>query len=376
MVEANTQGPRHAPMRPAAAVDALLLHSMRDPASVVRLSLTALDAVLHAARQHTVLGRLGHDLAALGVLAELPPAARQVLANAHIRARANAIALRFEVDRARRALAPLGTKVVLLKGAAYQHAGMALARGRLSVDLDILVPAGDIGRAERRLIDSGWQPGVIDRYDQHYYRDWMHEIPPLLHPERKIELDVHHTIFPPISGIRIDAATLLAEAVPLADGLFMLAPADMVLHAATHMFHENPAGRLRDLLDLHDLLTQFAATPGFWDSLLERARRHGLGRPLHYALRYTTRMLGTAVPDAVVQRAAAAFAPDGVRGRLMDWLMRVSLVGHIPGQQDRGFALASSLLFVRYHWIKMPPGVLGGHFLTKTVRRMHEARAR
>ena len=40
----------------------------------------------------------------------------------------------------------------------------------------------------------------------------MHQIPPLTHGERGVELDVHHTIFPPVSGIRIASETLLADA--------------------------------------------------------------------------------------------------------------------------------------------------------------------
>ncbi len=84
--------------------------------------------------------------------------------------------------------------------------------------------------------------------------------------------------------------------MPVEGGLFVLSPADMVLHAATHLFLENPAGQLRDLLDLHDLLTLFAQRPGFWDGLLERAHHHELGRPLYYGLRYAAALLGTDVP--------------------------------------------------------------------------------
>lgn len=376
-----TAGDAPSPRLPAcsdgvgAPAAALLLRCMRDPASVTCLGAEALDDVVHAARQHSLLARLEHDLAGLGVLPDLPDAARRQLACARIRAQANAVTLRFEVDRVRRALADLGTRVVLLKGGAYLWAGLPPARGRFSVDIDILVPVADIGRVEQTLIGKGWRPAEMTDYDQHYYRDWMHEIPPLVHGERGIELDVHHSIFPPVSGIAIDSEALLADATPVGDGLWVLSPADMVLHAATHLFQENPAGHLRDLVDLHDLLTLFGQTPGFWENLTARARRHGLGRPLYYSLRYATAFIGTAVPAAAMERAAAAFAPNAVYRRVMDWLMRTAIMAGLPGQAVRGGALARSLLFVRSHWIKMPPATLLGHSAAKFVLTLRARRA-
>ncbi|UUZ51357.1 hypothetical protein LP420_18985 [Massilia sp. B-10] len=43
----------------------------------------------------------------------------------------------------------------------------------------------------------------------------------------------------------------------------------MVIHSATHLFYDGEFDKgLRDLLDLHRLLTEFGATPGFWQVLL------------------------------------------------------------------------------------------------------------
>ncbi len=359
---------------PAVRGAALLVRGMRDPASIALLDAEALNDVLPAANRNRLLARLEHDLADLGMLQGLPEAARRQLAGARIRAHVNAVTWRFEIDRVRRALAGLGVRIVLLKGAAYQRAGLPPARGRFSVDLDILVPAADVGRVEWTLVNGGWLPAKMNAYDQHYYRDWMHQIPPLTHGERGTELDVHHTIFPPVSGIRIASETLLADATPAGDGLWVLSPSDMVLHAATHLFQEDPAGRLRDLLDLHDLLTLFGPRAGFWEGLTERAGRLGLGRPLYYSLRYAADLVGTAVPAAVLAHAKAAFAPNAVQLRVMDWLVRSTIVVPSPGQGSAG-GLARFLLFARSHWIKMPPGVLLRHTAVKLVHRMRESKA-
>ena len=43
-------------------------------------------------------------------------------------------------------------------------------------------------------------------YDQRYYREWMHELPPLLHVRRQTALDVHHAIAPETArGSAIDS---------------------------------------------------------------------------------------------------------------------------------------------------------------------------
>ena len=53
---------------------------------------------------------------------------------------------------ARRALAPLGVPVVLLKGTAFHAADLAACAGRSVGDLDILVPRAEIERVEEALL--------------------------------------------------------------------------------------------------------------------------------------------------------------------------------------------------------------------------------
>jgi hypothetical protein len=355
---------------PRAPRTALLFGALRDPASVAHLDAAALDELIHTARQHDLLARLGHDL---GPLTDLPAAAQRQIASARVRAAANETTLRFELDRVRRALAGLDTKLVLLKGAAYREAGLAMAAGRVSVDVDVLVPFADIGRVERRMVERGWRAEEMNVYDQHYYRDWMHQIPPLTHPERMVELDIHHTLFPPISGIRIGSEALIEAAVPVGNGLWVLSPADMVLHAAVHLFQEDPSARPRDLLDLHDLLSLFGTREGFWDQLVARARQHGLGRPLWYGLRYATAFLGTAVPAGVTERMAP-FAPNPLAREIMDRLVGGAIVAGAPGHAVPGGDAAALALFVRSHWIKMPPVTLLRHTVVKLIWRFKERR--
>lgn len=86
------------------------------------------------------------------------------------------------------------------------------------------------------LIYRGWAPLKRDRYDQRYYRRWMHELPPLEHVRRQTVIDVHHNILPRTARHVPDARLLLAAARPLPGypALAVPAPVHLVLHCASH----------------------------------------------------------------------------------------------------------------------------------------------
>src|SRR5260370_24711376 len=134
----------------------------------------------------------------------------------------------------------------------------------------------------------------------------MHELPPLKHISRQTVLDVHHAILPTTARLKPDSVKLLAASRPIGGEprLRILAPVDMVLHSATHLFcNEDVGNNLRDLADLDNLLREFAGDEAFWPELTVRAVELDLTRPLYYALRYAVRVLGTPVPVPVVSAA-------------------------------------------------------------------------
>ena len=88
----------------------------------------------------------------------------------------------------------------------------------------------------------------------------MHELPPLIHRTRDRMIDVHHTILPLTARPTPDAEALIADSLMLDNGLRILAPADMIVHAAAHLFADGDlAGGLRNLWDIDRLLREFAA---------------------------------------------------------------------------------------------------------------------
>jgi hypothetical protein len=274
-------------------------------------------------------------------------------------------------------LADTGIPVILLKGIAYVMAGLPPARGRLFHDVDIMVPKEKLDMTERTLFRYGWLTTELDEYDQRYYRQWTHELPPLRHLRRQAVLDVHHTIVPLTAKYRPDARKLLAAAQDLNGDkmLRVLAPADMVLHSATHLFNEGEfENGLRDLVDLDDLLRHFSQTEPFWLELLERARELDLERPLHYALRYTHRILGTPVPEEIRERARLG-RPRGFASPLMDAAFTRALAPDHKSCDTVFTKPARFFLYVRSHYLRMPLHLLVPHLIRKAIKRRFDVGA-
>ena len=218
----------------------------------------------------------------------------------------------------------------------------------------------------------GWQGGHHDAYDQRYYRQWMHEIPPMRHVRRGTTLDVHHAILPETARVKVNTPALLEAVVPLEGhtNLYILQPVDMLLHSATHLFHEGDFEKgLRDLFDLDSLLRHFGAAPGFWEQLVPRAVTLGLTRPLYYALRYTTLMLGTPVPHRMSSKRLKLVSPR----RWWQWLMDACYVQALRPVHVSTSSLvvwaARFALYVRSHWIRMPFYLLAYHLGRKALVR-------
>jgi hypothetical protein len=337
----------------------------------------AWEAILAQARRALLLARLEWTLGERSPEGEPPAAARRRLHSARLVADRHGTVLRTEVDRLHRVLARAGIPLVLLKGGAYLVAGLPASRGRLFGDIDILVPRGALEETEAVLHRHGWLPVKLDAYDQRYYRQWMHELPPLRHVRRQTTLDVHHTILPPTARLKPDPRKLLSAAVPVPgyEELYVLAPADMVLHSATHLFHDGELEHgLRDLVDLDDLLRHFGADPEFWPALVDRAHEMDLARPLFYGVRYATRILGTPVPGEVVTALDRAGPREPARA-WMDALFERGLAPAHASCADRLTPLARWLLYVRSHYLRMPLRLLVPHLVRKAMKRRREGGA-
>jgi Uncharacterised nucleotidyltransferase len=361
-------------MPPLPSSPELLLDVLIRPALMAELTEAQWDNVLPLARVNHLLARLAAEARACGLADQVPSRVRAQFIAAEAVAAHHERRIPWELNRIERALNHLQIPILLLKGAAYVAAGLPAARGRLVSDIDIMVPREALNGAEAALEKAGWRPIKLDPYDQRYYRSWMHELPPLLHRERGTVLDLHHTILPPTSRLKPDPAKLWPAARPLGAGpLRVLEPSDMVLHSAAHLFHDGDLRRsVRDLVDIADLLRHFERSErSFWLSLVPRAAALNLGRPLFYALRYCRRLLRVTIPKAV-SSAAASYAPPLPIIKAMDRIVPRALVPDpLDGAADRSAAM---LLYIRSHWLRMPPWLLARHLTHQTIARLQYGR--
>jgi len=354
----------------------ILLDALRDPGRMSGFGPDEWDLLLRIARRTRLLGRLAVVMEERGEIETLPDGARQQFTAARVFVAQYQRTARWEINRILAALDGRDIPLVLLKGAAYILAGLPPSRGRVLSDVDLLVPRELLDNFEEILLSHGWESVKLEEYDQQYYRTWMHELPPLRHPERLIEVDIHHTISPLTSRLAPDPGKLLADSIALADSrLRVLQPVDMILHSAVHLFHDGEfINGLRDLVDLADLFQHFGEQPGFWGQLVDRARAQKLLRPLFYAMRYTNRLLAAKLP-ASAMAAIAGGAPPGVLLSLMDRLVEAVMLPEHPDYPRRRRRVAQWLLYVRSHWLRMPPGMLLRHLVRKQIMRWKQTRA-
>jgi hypothetical protein len=325
-----------------------LVRLLADPAAATGVG--DWTSLLAVARAESLLGSLAHRLAGQAV----PPKVEAILTAARADAAQAQVPALWEAEMARRALAPLGVPVILLKGTAYAAAGLDAALGRSIGDLDILVPREALPAVERALLAYGWEWVKEDDYDDLYYRSWMHELPPLIHKERDRMIDVHHTILPLTARPTPDADALVDARRTLEGGVSVLSPADMIVHSAAHLFADGDlAGGLRNLWDIDRMLRQFAAAdPDFWQQLDERASRHQLRSAVFRAGRLANDLYGTPVPESWR-------VWDGG-----DPLFKARLLARDGWGRKTRPALRFGF-YVRSHWLRMPPLMLARHLATK-----------
>jgi hypothetical protein len=348
----------------------LLVDALRDPATTKMLDADGWTALLTMARAEQLLGTLARRVSGLAI----PDAVHRILDEARVNAEYQRRSALWEADCARSALADYSGKLVLMKGTAYAAAGLKAGEGRHIGDLDIMVAREDLPVVEAALLAEGWEWVRDDAYDDGYYRDHMHELPPLIHKIRDRMIDVHHTILPLTARPKPDASAMLEGAQSLnpvrpelvegqegsgerastssgrTDSLYIFSPTDMVIHSAAHLFADGELdGGLRNLWDIHCLLSEFADEQ-FWPALESRAEHHQLWPAVHRAARLAHQLYSTEVPN-------------DWRGGRDRWYVQRLTARDGWGKGTRQFTRLA--FYIRSHWLRMPPLMLVRHLWVK-----------
>jgi hypothetical protein len=346
---------------------AVLLKLLANPPACGTLSLPQWETVVRLARMSRLLSTLRQRIEASGVLPNVPVEVLRHMDSDAVLTRHRRQMVLWQMSALAKEFRDFGGSVILLKGASYIAQNLPIAEGRLPADVDVMVPRSRLDEAESMLRKAGWNMSDLSDYDDRYYREWSHELPPMRHPELPLELDLHHTILPVTGRITPDAAALIASAVALPGGPFSILNApDQLLHAAAQLFQDADCiNCLRDLVDIDGLIRHFADHENFWQRVVERAVLHGLQRPLWYALHYAQSLLRTPLPGNILDAIPGGKPPATVRV-MMDSLIPCTL---LPGNPDipatRQMRYAGKLLLARSVWLRMPPNLLARHLWHK-----------
>ena len=350
-------------------VEPLIIRMLKSPEDVISLTAVQWDLLIRQSKAANLLAHLYTVLVDAGLEDKIPHQPGNHLRASNMVAQRNRLAVQWEITQLLEAVHPVAVPVVVLKGAAYAMAGLPISRGRMFHDIDILVPRSALEDVEKRLQVWGWRTTHSSGYDQRYYRTWMHEIPPMKHIKRQTVLDIHHAILPLTARLHPDSNKLLERATNGGDGseLYWLCDVDMLLHSATHLFHDGELENgLRDLVDIDSLISGFSNRYGFWKDLCDRASEMDLVRPLFYALRYAESILGTAIPDNI-KKSLDSKTPGRWLLASMDMMFMRALQPDHASCNMLGTNLARWALYIRSHYLRMPLRLLLPHLLRKAV---------
>lgn len=352
----------------------LVLQTWKQPARCVHYSVKEWQLLVRQARASLMLARLGAKLKPFAEKGLIEARVWHHFQNDLLMAERHQQATLYELAHVNEALAQINEQAVILKGAAYVVAELDASVGRHFNDIDLLVAREKIDKVEKHLWIAGYLSAPDDDYNKEYYRRWMHEIPALKHFQRQSVLDVHHHILPLTGKTKINLSALLKEkhTVSQFPQLSTLSLPALVLHSATHLFHEGEFDKgLRDLIDLELLLTQLAKQRDGYQRLLELARETGLTRVLFLALRYCGSVLAMEFPDNVINSLPKESEKTLHLGLLDLAFTKVFSANH-SSIESAAKRSAQFMLYLRGHLLRMPLYLLLPHLLKKSFMQLKD----
>lgn len=336
-----------------------LLKLLAGTLAVERLDAEGGSLLLAEARASGLLGRIAHLLAGSPQAGALAPHLQAQLSAATIHANRFRQDVWRELGAVEQALSALRTPVILLKGASYVLLGLPAADGRVFGDIDVLVAKNQMACAEAALMLGGWATGRLDAYDQRYYRQWSHEIPPMMHLRRGTTIDLHHSLVMPTCRVQVDSCRMIAAAVPVPGGglWWRLQDEDMVLHAASHLMLNSEFDRgLRDIGDIDLLYRHFTSlSADFPARLIARARELGLAPMLMQVLWLVWVFFKTPLPAHLLAAENSLF---------LRLVARAASTRH-PDTRPAGQSWADLALVLREMYLRLPNRLLLVHLLHK-----------
>ncbi|MEM7692445.1 MAG: nucleotidyltransferase family protein [Pseudomonadota bacterium] len=329
----------------------LLAKILKNPTSVDLSDGDYWNTILNQARKAGVMAKLEAHLRSQELWERVPTAAQETMRGSSTYVGFIQRRVLYELTQLERQLSDLPFQIVLLKGAAYIACGARSSVGRGVRDIDILVEKKSIPAIEARLLEQGWTMAEeLSGYDEYYYRELSHELPPLRHPDFQFELDVHHDLIPPTMRIGTRTSEMFGSIVSIPGTRYhRLTKEDQLIHSAAHlMTSESLTNGLRDLLDMSALVLEVKERDESLQGLFARARKFGLETPLLDSLAACDRHLGTSAELCTVEERSSR---SRVR-RITAWIVDGVVFPNTSQRTLKG-TLASTMMWWKTQYLRM-----------------------
>ena len=207
------------------------------------------------------------------------------------------------IQRVLSVLQEAGCRPVVLKGAALAYSRYVRPEFRSFADLDLLLPADELERANVALLAAGFDVNATAPMP-----DGHHHLAPLFAPQREICVELHSTLFEARCPFTITISEWIARAEPttiLGHSVHMLSATDALLHTCAHLSYGHRYLRypLRSLTDIL-ALTRHGAVD--WAAFVWRAHNAQMDGAVVWPLAVARAWLGAPIPTWVIQQLMPA----------------------------------------------------------------------
>ena len=300
----------------------------------------------------------------------LPPTVVSRLTSATIYAERQQQQVRFECQTIASLLAEKQIEPLFLKGAAYVISSQFYSAGRVCSDIDALVQHNDLETSERHLKMNMWLSQEVDDYDDKYYREYAHEIPPMMQSERGTVLDLHHNLFLPVSGRAPNISQFWALRTRNENGLSTLKPAAALVHSMIHLLmNEEVTYGLRDCLDMQSIIDTHNSE-SFWLEVSTLVVDNDFTHEYQLLLLLLDSLFGR---ETVKQQILAQQITADTKTRFWLWCYRKAVMPDHPQLCNPYAGVARAAVYCRGHSQKMPLATLLKHSTVKLYKAVRKA---
>jgi HprK-related kinase A len=286
--------------------------------------------ILALANHIELLPQLAHRWLGCKHFDEFHPAVQRRLRREVQQSEFTRIVMSYEMEQLGELLSGLRVPLVLLKGCAYLLSGQRWPLGRRTSDVDLLFDESHVDAAGEILRQTAFeQKEAFSEKDRRYFRRWLHELPPVKHPHRMVEIDLHFRLLPAGDPCTFAVDDLIRRAVPIAGTAFhWLDPIDRVIHGAINLGHTGEFRRaFRDLWDLRQMIEDALGAGEFdWQQLSRRSQDLRIERTVARVLLLAGECVGLQLPEGWCEETAGRTAKKMRRSPLY----RTMRVGAMP----------------------------------------------